>query len=138
MPEQLSAAKATLKELSEARERRAAAAAAVTKEEEEAAARQAAITGLQDLFEGANTTRSKLKSALRKAQTVGIDRAPAVTWARPARRVRHGRRSRRPSRRRPRSRRRSRLWRRWRAEVAAEVAAMEAAEKERARLKREL
>ena len=43
--EAVSAAKATLKELGEARERRVAAAAAVTKEEEVVAARQAALAG---------------------------------------------------------------------------------------------
>ena len=69
--EAVSAAKATLKELSEARERAAAAAAAVTKEEEEVAARQAALAGLEELMNGTNTTRSKLKAALRRAQTAG-------------------------------------------------------------------
>ena len=69
--EAVSAAKATLKELTEARERQAAAAAAVTKGEEEVAARQAALAGLQELMSGTNTTRSKLKAALRRAQTAG-------------------------------------------------------------------
>jgi hypothetical protein len=74
--EAVSAAKATLKELSEARERAAAAAAAVTKEEEEVAARQAALAGLEELMNGTNTTRSKLKAALRRAQTAGALPSP--------------------------------------------------------------